>query len=127
MKLLMITSSETISTFTAGLWDVGAKMAGSATSLYIMNVLPPEQEIAKAASALTGWGLAVACIWTLAKVVKALYVKIDEERAEHKREMAEKDKIISDLHSSAVMKSEAQRQDMLNELKLMNERKRHDD
>ena len=127
MKLLMITTSETLTNFTAGLWDVGAKMVGSATSLYIMNVLPPEQEIAKAASALTGWGLAVACIWTLAKVVKALYVKIDEERAEHKREMAEKDKVISDLHSSAVMKSEAQRQDMLNELKLMNERKRHDD
>lgn len=127
MKFFMIESTETLHNFTAGLWDVGAKMVGSATSLYIMNILPPEQEIAKAASALTGWGLAVACIWTLAKVVKALYVKIDEERAEHKREMAEKDRVISDLHSTAVMKSEAQRQDMLNELKLMNERKRHED
>ena len=87
-------------------------LGGSGAAYMVAQVLPEEQGILKIASALTGWGLAIACIYTLVKAVRILFAKLEE-----------KDKIISDLHATAISKAEGQRKEMLDELKIMNAKK----
>jgi hypothetical protein len=84
---------------------------GSFATWMATTNIPEGHELAKIASATTGWGLAIACIWSLTKAVRVLFLKIEE-----------KDKAIQALNDIAVSKAEAQRTEMLNELKLMNER-----
>lgn len=125
---------EPLETFLHGMSSVAKMMAGSGISFWIANAVPESQEIAKAASALTGWGLAICCIYTLMKVVKTLFEKMEKQRIEfqdlliqrekeHAAKVEEKDRVISELHETAVSKSERQREEMLNELKIMNSKK----
>ncbi len=79
-----------------------------ATWLATTNI-PEGNELAKMASGLTGWGLSIACIWTLTKAIRVLFAKLEE-----------KDKTIQQLNDIAVSKAEAQRTEMLNELKMIN-------
>lgn len=50
--------------------------AGSAGSFYLANAMP-EESLFKLASGVTGWALAVVCIWVLSKTVKQLFVKLE--------------------------------------------------
>ena len=84
---------------------------GSAATWIATTNIPEGHELAKVASGLTGWGLAIACIYSLTKAVRVLFAKLEE-----------KDKAIQALNDIAISKAEAQRTEMLNELKLMNER-----
>jgi hypothetical protein len=102
-----------LTTFVAGLQTSGRYLGGSATSFMIAAVIPEEESLIKAASAITGWALAVVCIWTLAKAVRFLYTKIEE-----------KDVLIAKLHFDAEAKADKQRQDMLDELKSINAKSR---
>ena len=51
--------------------------------------------VAKYASALTGWGLAIACIFVLTRTVKHLFEKLEK-----------KDEYIKQLHEMALKKAE---------------------
>lgn len=52
--------------------------AGSAGSFYIANAMP-EESLFKIASGVTGWALAVVCIWVLSKTVKELFAKLESK------------------------------------------------
>lgn len=65
-----------LSSAVAGFADSLKLCAGSAGSLYLANVLP-EESLFKLASGVTGWALAVACIYVLTKTVKALFAKLE--------------------------------------------------
>jgi hypothetical protein len=76
--------------------------------LFLSTEIPPELGLAKYASALTGWGLALACIWVLSKTVKHLFEKIEA-----------KDKRIEELHTEALKKSDEIAEERLKALKEM--------
>lgn len=89
-----------------------AKLAVASGGAWLATTSIPEgHDIAKLASGLTGWGLALACIWTLTKAVKVLFDKLEE-----------KDAAIQRLNDVAISKAESQRTEMLEELKKMNQR-----
>lgn len=88
-------------------------LLGSGATWIASVAIPEGHDIAKIASGLTGWGLAIACIYSLSKAVKVLFAKLEE-----------KDKAIQQLNDIAISKAESQRTEMLNELKMMNERAR---
>ena len=70
-------------------------MFASGATLFIANEAPPEFELVKFASGLTGWGLALTTIYILSKTVKHLFEKIEL-----------KDKRIEELHERATKKAE---------------------
>lgn len=109
--------------FFAGITKCIGLMGGSGFALFIAQALSEEHWIIKAASAVTGWALAVIMLYVLMRTVKTLFEKMEQMRQEHKAELAKKDEIIAELHETAVSKAESQRLDMLNELKKFNERK----
>jgi hypothetical protein len=74
---MRIDLAELSSEFATGLAKVAGLMLGSFTSLQIANALPDEATTAKVASSLSGWALAIVTIWTLAKVVKHLFQKLE--------------------------------------------------
>lgn len=49
---------------------------GSAGSFFVANAMPDESML-KVASGVTGWILALACIWVLARSVQALFAKLE--------------------------------------------------
>ncbi|CAB4159245.1 hypothetical protein UFOVP736_18 [uncultured Caudovirales phage] len=132
MKLL---EHDALDTFCTGMVSVMKYCTGSGIGFLVANApLPESLEVAKYAGAVTGWVLAIICIWTLAKVARALYDELKSERAnheskmeakarEHEAKIEEKDKAIADLQAAAIGKSERQREEMLNELKIMNSKK----
>ena len=64
----------------SGFKDSGLLCAGSAASFYIANIVP-EESLFKMASGITGWALAITCIWVLTKSVKTLFAKLEEKDA----------------------------------------------
>jgi len=52
----------------------------SALSFIVANAMP-EESLFKMASGITGWALAVSCIWVLSKSVKTLFSKLEEKDA----------------------------------------------
>ena len=88
---------------------------GSGSAFFVANTLP-EESIFRAASAVTGWALAIVCIWYLAKTCKFLYAKLEEKDLK----LDAKDKVIEELYAAAATKADQQRQDMLDELKKIN-------
>lgn len=84
-----------MSEFYAGLSKAVATMIGSGTTFFIANETPPQFEIAKWASGLTGWGLALTTIYILSKTVKHLFIKLEE-----------KDARIEELHERATKRAE---------------------
>lgn len=101
--------SNIIPEFMCGSFKSMAMIIGAKLAFMISEITPDADSLIKNASGLTGWGLAIACIYTLAKTVKTLFAKIEE-----------KDKIINDMHQTAVSKAEDQREEMLDELKKIN-------
>ena len=97
-----------IETVAAGFSTSIKYCAGSGASFFIANALP-EESLLKAASAVTGWALAIVCIWTLAKTVKFLYAKIED-----------KDLQIKKMNEEAITRADQQRADMLQELQQIN-------
>ncbi len=95
-----------IPSFTAGLVKAISLLGGSGASLFLSTAMPDELGLAKYASALTGWGLALACIWVLSKTVKHLFEKLEA-----------KDKRIEELHSEALKKSDEIAEERLAALK----------
>jgi len=120
MKLPNIDLAEPINAFSIGIAKCLGLFSGSGVAWLIAQVIPDEQSAIKAASAVTGWVLAVACIYVLAKTVKVLFEKMEEQRKEHAAELEKKDVIIGELHETAVKKADEQRLEMLNELKSIN-------
>lgn len=59
----------------------GKLAAGSGVSFWIANSVP-DKSVLEMASAVTGWGLALVCIFTLTKAVRFLFVKIQEKDAQ---------------------------------------------
>ena len=103
---------EPLASFLINACAAGKFLGGSGVSFMIAQVVPEEQGLIKIASALTGWGLAIACIYTLVKAVRILFAKLEE-----------KDKVIADLHATAISKAEGQRKEMLDELRIMNSKR----
>ncbi len=98
-------------------------MSGSGIAYTIAQIAGEEHWIVKAAGAITGWALAVIMLFVLMKTVKILFEKMELMQRTHKEELAEKDRIIAELHETAVAKAESQRLDILNELKISNAKK----
>ena len=84
---------------------------GSGGFTFLSQTLPDDAGVAKLASSLTGWGLAIACIWVLVKAVRILFAKMEE-----------KDQIIASLHKQALEKAEKQRDDAEKELQRKSEK-----
>lgn len=105
--------NEIIDTFVAQVFFSMKLLLGSGATWIATAAIPEGHELVKVASGLTGWGLAIACIYSLSKAVKVLFDKLEE-----------KDKAIQNLNDIAISKAESQRTEMLNELKMMNERAR---
>ena len=59
----------------------GKWAAGSGASFWIANTVP-DKSVLELASAVTGWGLALVCIFTLGKTVRFLFAKIQEKDAQ---------------------------------------------
>jgi len=70
-------------------------MFASGATLFIANEAPPQFELVKFASGLTGWGLALTTIYILGKTVKVLFEKLEL-----------KDQRIEELHERATKKAE---------------------
>jgi len=81
--------------FLHGMCKVAFGTVASAIAFFISNHTPAEFDLAKNASQFTGWALALVVIYTLAKVVKHLFDKLEE-----------RDRKIVDLHAEAVRKAE---------------------
>ena len=109
MKLPDFDHIDAITIFATGIGKAVSFLGSSGACWYIANALPEEQSLIKAASALTGWGLAIACIYTLVRAVRVLFAKLED-----------KDKIISELHETALTKAENHREKMLVELQAIN-------
>ena len=107
--------ADPLSLFCAGLFKALSTLGGSGLMLTIAQAIPDEHALLRSASAVTGWGLAILCIITLGKTVKTLFAKIEE-----------KDKVIADLHETAVSKADSQRKEMLEELKSINHNSRRE-
>lgn len=88
-----------------------ALLFGSGGFTLLSQTIPDDAGLAKIASSLTGWGLAIACIWVLVKAVRILFAKMEE-----------KDTIIASLHKQALEKAEKQRDDAEKELQKKSER-----
>lgn len=59
----------------------GKWAAGSGLSFWVANTMPDKSTL-ELASAVTGWGLALVCIFTLGKTVRFLFTKIQEKDAQ---------------------------------------------
>lgn len=81
--------------FLHGMAKVAAGTVASAVAFFISNATPSEFDLAKNASQFTGWALALVVIYTLAKVVKHLFIKLEERDAK-----------IVQLHADALKKAE---------------------
>lgn len=100
--------AEFMNQFTIGLSKVVGLLFASGGSFFVANNMPDEVIFGKEASLMTGWGLAVACIYTLAKVVKRLFEKIEE-----------RDKVILDMHKESVAREKQisdERQEAIDDL-----------
>ena len=86
---------ELLPEFTCGIYKTLTLFFGSGASFILSTEIPSELGLAKYASALTGWGLAIACIFVLTRTVKHLFEKIEK-----------KDEYIKQLHESALKKAE---------------------
>jgi hypothetical protein len=64
---------------------------------------------------VTGWVLALVCIYVLCKTVKVLFAKLEE-----------RDGMIRDLLAKETVKADRQREDMLDELKQINGKAREE-
>lgn len=84
--------TEMLSNFTVGMVKVVTLMVGSGGSLWLAQAVPDELSVAKMASGLTGWGLAVAAIVVLARTVKHLFNKHEEKDKAFAALMEAKDK-----------------------------------
>jgi len=65
-----------LSAAVSGFGDAIKLCVGSAGSFFLANTMP-EESLFKLASGVTGWALAVACIYVLTKTVKALFAKLE--------------------------------------------------
>ena len=82
MRLFDITNIHDIGTeFGMGLIRVGGLVLGSLTSLSVANLVPAEMTVIQGLSTYGGWGLAMASIFTLWKVVIHLFRKLEERDA----------------------------------------------
>ena len=105
MKLPDFDMSEPVFQFLTQVGKSVALLFGSGFCTFLSQTMPDDAGIAKLASSLTGWGLAIACIWVLVKAVRILFAKMEE-----------KDQIIASLHEQALEKAEKQRDDAEKEL-----------
>ena len=92
--------------FLHGLAKVAIATVGSAAAFFISDATPAEFDLAKNASQFTGWALALVVIYTLAKVVKHLFEKLEERDAK-----------IVQLHAEAVKKAETRMDEIEEEYK----------
>jgi hypothetical protein len=120
MRIPTLDMSEPITTFLAGVGKAVSLFGGSGITFLFAQTLPDEQSLIKAASAVTGWALAVCCIWTLTKTVKVLFEKMETLRKEHAEEIEKKDETIALLHDEAIRKAESRSAEVLAELKAIN-------
>jgi hypothetical protein len=111
MKLPELDMQEPIIQFLTQTGKAMALLIGSGGFTFLSQSIPDEAGLAKIASSLTGWGLAIACIWVLVKAVLILFAKMEE-----------KDKIIALLHEQALEKAERQRDEAERELQLKSEK-----
>jgi len=86
---------ELLTEFTVGIYKALTLFCGSGASFLLSTEMPAELGMAKYASALTGWGLAIACIFVLTRTVKHLFEKLEK-----------KDEYIKQLHEMALKKAE---------------------
>jgi hypothetical protein len=86
---------ELLTEFTCGIYKALTLFCGSGASFLLSTEIPAELGMAKYASALTGWGLAIACIFVLTRTVKHLFEKLEK-----------KDEYIKQLHEMALKKAE---------------------
>jgi hypothetical protein len=105
MKLDLSELTSITADFAWGIGKVLGLLAASLSSLTIAQALPSEEMVAKAASTLSGWTLAVMCIITLSKVVAKLNAKIEI-----------RDKDILDLHKQIAANSEQMHRERIKEL-----------
>lgn len=98
-------------------------MSGSGLAFFVAQAASEEHWIIKAAGAITGWALAVIMLYVLMRTIKVLFEEMKQMQKEHKEAITEKDRIIAELHETAVAKAESQRLDILNELKIANAQK----
>lgn len=101
-----------LETFIASLATSGKYLIGSGCSFVLANSLPEEDGLIRAASAITGWALAIVCIFYLSKAVRFLYEKLEQ-----------KDSVIAKLHEAAEEKADLQRKEILEELRNLNNAK----
>jgi len=120
MRLQVFDMTDILTAFCTGITKCLGLLSGSGIAMFVAQALPDEQSVIKAASAVTGWVLAVSCIYVLAKTVKVLFERMESQRKEHADALKSKDEIIAELHETAVQKADAQRLEMLNELKSIN-------
>ena len=81
--------------FSIGISKTITLFFSSGFSFLLSTEIPDELGLAKYASALTGWGLAIACIFVLSRTVKHLFEKLEK-----------KDEYIKELHETALKKAE---------------------
>ena len=81
--------------FSVGISKTITLFCSSGFSFLLSTEIPDELGLAKYASALTGWGLAIACIFVLTRTVKHLFEKLEK-----------KDDYIKQLHETALKKAE---------------------
>jgi hypothetical protein len=107
--------ADPLAIFCTGLFKSLSTLGGSGIMLTLAQAIPDEHALLRSASAVTGWGLAIVCIITLGRTVKTLFAKIEE-----------KDKVIAELHETAVAKADGQCKEMLDELRSINHNSRRD-
>jgi hypothetical protein len=83
----------------------GKYAAGSGVSFLIANAVP-DKSLLELASAVTGWGLALVCIFTLGRTVKFLFTKIQE-----------KDTLIQKIFAEAEQRAEKRLQEEIDKHK----------
>ena len=86
---------ELLTEFTCGIYKALTLFGGSGASFLLSTEIPDEMGVAKYASALTGWGLAIACIFVLSRTVKHLFEKLEK-----------KDEYIKQLYETSLKKAE---------------------
>ena len=86
---------ELLTEFSCGIYKALTLFCGSGASFLLSTEISDEMGVAKYASALTGWGLAIACIFVLTRTVKHLFEKLEK-----------KDEYIKQLHEMALKKAE---------------------
>lgn len=111
MKLPEFDMSEPVFQFLTQAGKSVALLCSSCGFTFLSQTIPDDAGIAKIASSLTGWGLAIACIWVLVKAVRILFAKMEE-----------KDQIIAALHKQALEKAEKQRDEAEKELQRKSEK-----